>query len=370
MIRVWSALVLVAFLWPCLALAQTPRDDVMAGALRLGYDGQAEAGLALIRPIVAENPQDVDVLMLEARLLAWAGHYDQARQAIATLLTAHPDNADIQVLAGDIAWYGGDITGARQRYQAALSLAPDYGDARLGLERVAAADTKRWRIDSGLDVSWFGPRKLKQWQDASLRVGYAWSDDTELHVAGEQDHRFSMIDRSVEVGADHRFLPWLRGAAAVAVTPAASFLPRQRFNLGSSVRLRDDKGGWDATWLSLDWQSARYRSGTVSYIAPGLQQYLWDGQVWLTGRALRVIDENNRMHWGGEGRADWQVMDRFRLFAGYSSAPETDDNITAYTSSRFAGLVAGLTSDVDLTLAGTFCTPLRRTFGVALSVRF
>jgi YaiO family outer membrane protein len=352
------------------ASADSSRDALMATATRLGYDNRAEAGLAVVRQVLAQHPDDVEARILEARLLAWSGRNDDAGQAVSRLQEEHPANADILALAGDIAWYGGDIATAHERYQGALSLTPDHSDSLQGLARTEAARKRHWRIDSGLDVSRFGPQGLKEWQDSSLRIGYAPSDDTEIHVVGWQSHRFSLIDRYVEIGADQRFLPWLRGSAAVGMTPDGDFLPKRRFALGSAVRVRDDKGLLDATWLSLDWQRSAYRSGTVSYIAPGLQQYLFEGRVWTTARVLRVVDENGKSNLGYETRADWQVLDQFRIFIGYSDAPETNANITAYTSSRFGGVVVGLTPDIDVTLSASRGDPWRKTVGAALSVRF
>ena len=371
----WALRIAIVVLLTMVGMSQVlaeeaSRDTLMAEATRLGRESQAESGLAVVRRVLADNPDDVEARILEARLLAWSGRNGDADEAVSLLRKQYPANADILILAGDIAWYGGDVATAHQRYQGALSLSPDHGDAREGLARTQAAQKKRWRIDTGLDISRFGPQKLKEWQDANLRIGHALSDDTEIHVLGWRSHRFSLIDRYVEAGVDHRFLPWLRGSAAVGMTPDADFLPKRRVNLGGAVRLRDDKGVLDATWLSLDWQRSAYRSGTVSIVAPGLQQYLFDGRVWLTGRVLRVIDENDKPHTGYETRADWQALEWFRIFAGYSNAPETNANITAYTTSRFGGVVIGVTSDVDITLSASRGDPWRKTAGAALSVRF
>ena len=352
------------------ARADAARDALMSTATHLGYDSQAEAGLAVVRQVLAQYPDDVEARILEARLLAWAGRNDDAKARAARLRTDYPANADILTLAGDIAWYGGDVETAHDCYQKALSLIPDSSDALQGLDRTDAARKKRWRLDGGVDVSWFGRQGWKEWQDSNLRVGYALSDDTEIHAAGLQAHRYSLIDRYMEIGVDHRFLPWLRGYVAAGMTPDADFLPKSRFALGSAVRVRDDKGMIDATWLSLDWQHSAYITGTVSSIAPGIQQYLFGGQAWVTARALRVTDQADASNWGYEARVDWQALERWRLFAGSSNAPETTDNITAYTNSRFAGVVAGLTPDIDLTLSAARTSPWRKTVGAALSVRF
>ncbi len=373
MVRSFRLAVLAGLLLSTLssvAGADSSRDALMSEATRLGYDNQAAAGLGVVRQVLAQYPDDVEARMLEARLLAWSGHNDEAGAVVSRLQEDHPRNADILALAGDISWYGGDIATAHERYEGALSLKPDHGDSLQGLARTEAARKRRWRIDTGLDISRFGPQGLKEWQDSNIRIGYAPSDDTELHVVGWQSHRFSLIDRYVEVGADHRFLPWLRGSAAVGMTPDASFLPKRRIALGGAVRVRDEKGLLDATWLSLDWQHSAYLSGTVSYIAPGLQQYLFEGRVWITARILRVVNENDKSNLGYETRADWQALDRLRIFFGYSDAPETNANITAYTSSRFGGMVIGLTPDIDVTLSGSRGDPWRKTVGAALSVRF
>lgn len=366
---IWLAVVLA----PTLVWA-ADRVALLRQATDLGRQGRAEDGLAVIGQVLASAPADVEARLLEARLLAWAGRNAEAEAAIGRFLADYPGNPDALALAGSIAWYRGDGTLARTRFESALAADPGQDEARQGLGRIAAAAPAPWRLDAGMESSRYDGAGRKDWQDGFLRVGHTLPDGTIVHFLALHSHRFGEIDRFVEGGVDHPFAPWLRGRIALGGTPAADFLPRHRLDAGGSVRVAENGGALAATWLTADLRHAAYRSGDVEFLAPGVQQYLFEGRAWLTGRFFMMEDERGKHPTGWEARADWQALDRLRLFAGAADVPETSDNRTLPTTSRFLGLTVGVTERVDLTLAASRVAqqgiPRRESAAATLSVRF
>lgn len=363
----------VALLMPALAWA-ADREDLLRQAGELGRQGRPADGLSVVGRVLAASPSDAEARLLEARLLAWAGRNPEAETAIGRFLADYPANPEALALAGSIAWYRADAALARSRFDAALAAEPGNEEARQGLERIAAAAPRPWRMDAGAELSRFDGGGRKDWQDGFLRVGHTLADGTALHVLAQHSHRFGEVDRFLEGGVEHPFAPWLRGRVALGATPAADFLPRHRVDLGGSVRVAENGGTLAATWLTADVRHSAYRTGDVKVLAPGAQQYLFDGQAWATGRFVMLEDERGKHPTGWEARADWQALDRLRLFAGYADVPETSDNRTLPTTSRFLGVVIGVTETVDLTLAASRVAqdgiPRRDGAAATLSVRF
>lgn len=229
-----------------------------------------------------------------------------------------------------------------------------------------------WQVDVGGDSSHFAKNTIKDWQDSYIRLGHAVSDTTQVHVLHWNSHRFGEVDRYFEGGVAHMFAPWARGYVAAGGTFAADFSPQRRGDLGGAVRVMSNAEGGVlvATWLGIDARHSAYRTGNVDYIAPGLQQYLFDGRAWLTGRYYFMDDELEKRWVGREVRLDWQVLDRVRLWGAYKDLPETTYNVTAPDASRQAGVVLGVTDAIDLTLSATRGYPRRETVGAALTVRF
>lgn len=351
------------------------RGGVLAEAQGLGRQGKADEALTLLDRVLAGNPRDWEARVLRVRLLSWSGQMETAETEADALLRELPDNPEVTALAGSIAWYGGHQEKARARYEQALALDPDQTEAQEGLKRVRAAEPKRWRIGAGYENSSYPASSgRKDWQEAMLRIGYAWDSQTQIHVQGNNAHRFGKVDRMTEIGIDHEFLPWLRGYASAAGTPAADFLPEYKLMAGASARFRKSEGIFADTWGTFDLKQSSYTSGETRFAAPGVQQYLFGGTAWATGRFLIMEDERGKHPTGWEARFDWQTLDRLRLFFGMADAPETDDNRSLPTTSRFLGTVIGVSDDIDLTLSASRVAqdglPRRRTFGAALSAKF
>jgi YaiO family outer membrane protein len=373
MMRAAVCLAIGVLMLPCVAFGAT-RDELLGDAADLGRQGRYAEGLDMVREMVAADPRDVEARMLEARLLAWAGRNGEAETAIAAILAAQPGNSDALALAGAIAWYRGDVAAARARYEAAVAISPSDQEAQLGLARAVAALSAgqewAWRVDMGVDFTRSGGGSQKDWQEGFMRVGRKLSAATQVHLFAQHSHRFGEVDRFLEIGAEHSVAPWLRGSVAIGGTVAADFLPRRRIDAGGAVRVAADPGLLTATWLTVDARHADYRSGTVAHVAPGVQQYLFDGRVWVTGRFLMMKNEFDKHPTGWEMRVDWQAWDKVRLFAGYADVPETTDNVTLPSTSRLIGAVFGIADDMDITLSASRQDPKRETIGAALSVRF
>ncbi len=129
------------------------------------------------------------------------------------------------------------------------------------------------------------------------------------------------------------------------------------------------------TIIKLDLAQKNYASGDIRNIDPGLQQYLFNGRTWLTGRWINTYDltPSKRLP-GWSLRADWQALDSLRLFGGIASAAETESGASVTTLSRYAGAILDVTSGLGLNFAFTRdnrkAAYIRDVFSGGLSLRF
>ena len=126
--------------------------------------------------------------------------------------------------------------------------------------------------------------------------------------------------------------------------------------------------------LTLDGRQARYRAGDIQTLNPGIEQYLADGRVWLTGRWINIFDENGSRQSGWFVRGDVQVSPKIRLFAGASDAPDTSEGVVVETFNLFGGLVldvgTGRTLRLSLAHEDRETGADRLQIGLGMGVRF
>jgi YaiO family outer membrane protein len=125
---------------------------------------------------------------------------------------------------------------------------------------------------------------------------------------------------------------------------------------------------------TIDARQARYRSGDIQTLTPGIEQYLADGRLWLTGRWINIFDEDGDHHAGWLARGDVLAGKSVRLFAGVADAPDVSEGVVLDTFSLFGGI------SVDVNRSTTFRISLahedrargadRMQVGVGLGLRF
>ena len=309
---------------------------------------------------------------VEARL---AGQFDAAERLLAQAVASAPNNADAQLQLGLVYLAQQRLDDAEARFERVLALAPDYADARIGLARVAERRGRRdqalqWlgsipasnaeaaelrarlgstprdhatRIDVDLGAS--AVENQPDWREASLQISHRLTDSSNLSARIEASRRFGTGDVFGELRLDHRIDPGLSFWLSAGATPNADFRPRWQVAGGLAARVR---GGPQATVLTVDAIQARYRSGDIQTLTPGVEQYFAGGRVWATLRWVNIFGEDGDHESGWLARGDFRPNDHLRLFAGATDAPDVSEGVVTETFGLFGGMVADLSDRMQL----------------------
>jgi len=232
----------------------------------------------------------------------------------------------------------------------------------------------RWQLDmDGLRSNLSDG--LEPWNEGAFRLGYRVSPSTTVSAAAELSERFGEFDAYFEGRLDHLFTPTLAGYVLLGGTPDADFRPKYQIGAGGSARVSP---GVDSllgpTIAAIDLRQAEYETGGIQTVSPGLEQHLFGGRLWLTGRWINTFDPDRRRTGGWLVRADVQVINRLRIFAGLSDAPDISEGQVLETFNTFGGLVLDL--DENISLRASVAREDRdkaydRTvFGIGMGVRF
>jgi YaiO family outer membrane protein len=235
--------------------------------------------------------------------------------------------------------------------------------------RGAAGEAARWQLD--LDGSYSTLDAQPDWREGTARLRYQATPGTAIGAAVEVSRRFDATDTYGEVRVDRRIGSGASVYGTVGGTPDADFRPKWQIGAGGSDTVA---GGANPTVATIDARQARYRSGDIQTLTPGIEQYLANGRLWLTGRWINIFDENGSHHSGWLARGDALAGKRVRLFAGVADAPDVSEGVVVDTFSLFGGI------SVDVNRSTTFRISVahedrargtdRMQLGVGLGLRF
>ena len=348
-------------------------DVSLALARVISYRGAFEEAGSIVDRVLADAPDHVEALVLRGRLAFYRGDQAAASTDIDRALAIDPGSFDGWVARGDVAQATGDTVRATDAWRRALAIQPDATEPRARLEAVAARrDAPRWRLDTGFSYSEIGPGDRQPWREVFAQLNRSVDETSSLRIRVELSERFGVTDTFVEAGFDRRF-DWGGLYASAGGTPNADFREQVALRAGLALRLGDVGEALADTLALVDASVARYSTGTVNTVKPGLQHYLLDGRLWLTGQAINTINENGDYQSGWALRADAAIGDVTTLYAGYADSPETILNQTVRTDSISAGAVVSLGEGrgvrLDL-LEERRQGYRRRSFSLGLSVAF
>jgi len=370
----------------------------------------AAAIILLLFGLTPSTAQDPDVLHREGEQARRAGRFEEAAKKLGEAARLRPDDADVQVRLGLALTPLKKFDEAERALRHALKLAPDYVDAKLGLARldffrkkfavaragvkavltarpddkdaralltqidraiaaqaaerraarrraapatkfppIAATPVYRWRVDLNGEWSRLTAGR-SDWREGTARVAYETMPGTVVSAAAQVAQRFGVVDAYLEGRVDHKVAPWLSGYAFVGGTPAAHFSPEVAGGGGAAARLYQQPGVINATVLTFEGRYAEYVTGPVRQVTPGLEQYVLDGRLWITGKWINVLDEHNRYRQGYLVRGDIVMRDDLRFFIAYSDAPESTDAVTVETRSLYGGFIYDLDARTILRL--------------------
>jgi YaiO family outer membrane protein len=333
------------------------------------HAGDNERAIALLRSVVAVEPDNADAhLQLGLALLA-AGRLDEAERSLRRTIEIAPAYEDAHIALARLAQRRGDRAGALRQLEAVNPANPEAAGLRTQLEGGAAAD-RRWQVN--IDGSYSSLDEGRQdWREGTVNVRYQASETTAVGATVEAARRFGETDVYGELRLDQRVSEDAWVYVSAGATPNADFRPEWQVGAGGSLRVRS---GPTATVLTIDARQARYRAGDIQTVAPGIEQYVAGGRAWLTGRWINIFDERGRHHSGWLARGDLQASDRVRLFAGAADAPDVSEGIVLDTFSLFGGISVDFTERTTLRLSLAHEDRERGSdrlqFGLGLGLRF
>jgi YaiO family outer membrane protein len=361
----------------------------------------ATAALAL----VGATQEDRQRLYEEGVAARHAGDNERAIELLRRLVSQEPGNADAQLQLGLALMAADRLAEAEAALRRTLELAPSYEDARIALarieqrrgnlpaaqrhlDRVSPTNAEAAGLRSALDPSpAAGPQFRTQvnfdasysaldggapdWREAALSIRHQATEATAVTGTLEPSRRFGLDDVYGEVRVDHRLSDGASVYVSAGATPDADFRPRWQVGAGGAVRVAD---GPQATVLTLDARQARYPTGDIQTITPGIEQYVGGGSIWFTGRIINIFDEGGEHHLGWLGRGDVQLSPRLRFFAGAADAPDTSAGVIIDTFSLFGGIAVDTSERTTLRFSVAHedreLGADRRQFGVGLGIRF
>jgi Tfp pilus assembly protein PilF len=108
------------------------RDERVRMATVLSWAKRFDAAIAVLRPVVAEDPKNHDARIQLARVLSWSGKQGEAEKEADLVLAEVPDSPEALLVKANILRWKGDAAAAAPLYRKGLEGKEDF-DARLGL---------------------------------------------------------------------------------------------------------------------------------------------------------------------------------------------------------------------------------------------
>lgn len=320
------------------AIVQVDPRSLYQSAVADRLAGRPEAAVIKLEQVLAARPDDVDARLNLGLALLALDRLDSAEAAFRGVVERAPDYADAWAGLARVAQRSGDLTAARGFAEQARRAAP--GSAEIAGLQAALRPEPEWRVDLSAARSQLSGG-LPDWTETRLSVSRRLAMEWTGGLAVEATERFDDSDVYLE-GRLERSVG--RGAAHVALGGAfdADYRPQVALLAGGQMRIT---GGLDAT---LDASIARYPTGTVTGLHPGLAVDLADDRVRLAARWINVWDENDDYRAGWAATARWQATERFALRLGYADAPESSDGATVDVTAWSAGTDIGLTNRLVL----------------------
>jgi len=300
--------------------------------------GRNEEAIEKLDRVLQARPGDVDARLNRGLALLAMNRSVEAESDFRTVLDVSPDYVDARIGLARAAQRRGDRKQAWSEAGRALAAAPDRPDVQV-LRQALGLPTD-WRVDFDVSRSRLGAG-LPDWSDARFAAVRRIHDRWNFGVAAEWTERFGQDDVFLEGRLDHRI-----GAGGVYVAMGAAvkadYRPQASLRAGADVPLA---GGISAT---LDVSAARFASGTVQSLQPGLAAELVRGRLRLAARWINVWDEMDQRRDGYAASIQWAATDRIRLRLDTADAPETSEGVTVDVGAVSLGAEVNLTDQTSL----------------------
>ncbi|HEY8566903.1 MAG TPA: tetratricopeptide repeat protein [Beijerinckiaceae bacterium] len=326
------------------ALALSPDHlDASLGLARVDlYESALDAAARRVDAVLARVPDHGEALGLQARIRLAKGDASGAETDFAGLVAKNPKDVEALTGLGDARRAQYRDAEAHAAFQQALALDPTSQDVR---KRLEAPVRPRWLLSlngGGSELS----AGFKPWREGGVRLGYRFNEATVVSAGAEVTRRFDLVDTLVDARIDHRWSDTFASYFRVGGTSAPHYRPALLVEGGGSARLSPGlaDGTIGATVATVDLGFARYDgAGDVKAASIGLEQYVMQGRLWFTAKAIGTISATEDRLAGFLVRADVLVTDRLQLFVGYADAPDSSDGQVYPSRSLFGGAIWSVT---------------------------
>lgn len=302
--------------------------------------GRPADAIPRLEQVLALRPDHVDARLNLGLALMALGRLDEAERALLEVTRQAPGYTDAWIGLARIEQRRGDLASARRLAAEAARLDP--GNAEVGSLQTALAPPPPWRVDVSAARSRLSAG-LPDWTEARVSASRSLGGGWSAGAAVEVTERFTNTDVYLEARLDRAF-----GDSAVYLAlggaPDADYRPEIALTTGGRMRLTDHIAA------TLDASVARYPTGTVTGLHPGVRVSLPGGQVQLSARWINVRDENGARRSGYSAAARWQATDRIAFRAGYADAPESSEGATVDVKAWTLGADLAATERVTVRL--------------------
>jgi tetratricopeptide (TPR) repeat protein len=115
-----------------LAPSAFTRQERLQMAIAISWADRFDDAAAVLRAILAEDPEDLDARVQLAKVLSWANRLDEAAAEADTVLEEHPEDQDALLVKANTLRWRGDARASIPVYEKALAQGESF-DVRLGL---------------------------------------------------------------------------------------------------------------------------------------------------------------------------------------------------------------------------------------------
>lgn len=327
---------------PAALVVQADPQSLYQSAVADRLAGRPAEAVPKLEQVLSVRPDDVDARLNLGLALLALGRLDAAEAAFLDVTRRAPAYVDAWVGLARVHQRRGYLPAARRAASEATRLAP--GDADVRAVQASLESPPPWRLDVALAKSRLSG-DLPDWTESRVSVSRRLGDGWNAAAGVEVTERFDDTDVYVDARLDGSF----RGGAfyvALGGAPDADYRPEIALTAGGRARLTPRIAA------TLDASLARYPSGTVTGLHPGIQVTLPGDVIQLSARWINVRDENDVHRSGYAALGRWQATERLAIRAGYADAPESSEgataDVTAWSLAADLGVTDRLTVRVGL----------------------
>lgn len=316
---------------PATIVVQASIPRIFDAAVADRRAGRFPAALSGFQAVLAVDPANLDARLNLGFTLLALNRLEEAQLAFETVLAAAPEYVDARLGLVQVASRRGDAEAAQRHLAQAKRAAPDRDDIQA---LSSAIKEPLWRLDFDVSRSRLS-RDLPDWTSQRLAGSRRLNERTTAGLSLERSERFGDRDVYLEAQVDRR---WGAGSVylAAGAAPGGDYRAQRALRIGGVLPLSA------RIVATLDAGSARYATGTVYNIQPGLAANLAADRLVLAARWVQVWDEQDRRRSGYSARGTLALTGRARVTLSYADAPEGSEGVTVDVQALGIGL------DVDL----------------------